>query len=272
MLRGSEAISPTAHFTGYVWYRNGLSHDAFATTRGRLMYDGLRPLTTATSLLGGPNLEQYLLARHRTLDDLLTGVIEEDGVTQVVEVAAGLSPRGWRFADRYGDRITYLETDLPDMAAVKRRALESIGSLTDTHRVEELDALTDDGPRSLRALAAKLDPGRPVALITEGLLAYLQREQVLGMWRRFAATLGTFPDGHYLSDLHLGEDAGGPVVNGFLAALSLFVGGRVSLDFRSSDEAGDALCDAGFDTVGLHRPDEHVRILHATVLSAREGG
>ncbi|MBV8218022.1 MAG: hypothetical protein JO325_06140 [Solirubrobacterales bacterium] len=38
-------------------------------------------------------------------------------------------PRGWRFAERYGDRIAYVEADLPEMARRKRRALERMGSL-----------------------------------------------------------------------------------------------------------------------------------------------
>ena len=31
-----ETISPTAHYTGYVWFANGQSHEAFATRTGRL--------------------------------------------------------------------------------------------------------------------------------------------------------------------------------------------------------------------------------------------
>ena len=34
-MSGSDAISPTAHYTGYVWARNGLSHPALETPEGR---------------------------------------------------------------------------------------------------------------------------------------------------------------------------------------------------------------------------------------------
>ena len=77
-------------------------------------------------------------------------------MTQVVEVACGLSPRGWRFAQRYGERITYVEADLPGMAARKRAALDRIGCLSDHHRVVAVDALRDDGPDSLATLAETL--------------------------------------------------------------------------------------------------------------------
>ncbi len=76
---------------------------------------------TVNAILGRGTLESYLLARHRAIDSLLTTAIEEHGIRQVIEVAAGLSPRGWRFAQRYGDRLTYIEADLPGMAERKRR-------------------------------------------------------------------------------------------------------------------------------------------------------
>ena len=39
LSRGSDAISPTAHYTGHVWVRNGLSHPELATREGRVMFD-----------------------------------------------------------------------------------------------------------------------------------------------------------------------------------------------------------------------------------------
>ena len=57
-----------------------------------------------------------LLARHHLIDHRLHAAIESGRVGQVIEVAAGLSPRGWRFASRYGSRLTYLEADLPATA------------------------------------------------------------------------------------------------------------------------------------------------------------
>ena len=151
-MSSSARISPTAHYTGYVWARNGLSHPALQTRQGRLMYEAGLPLFTLIQLLGGASLESYLLARHRAIDALLERAIEEHGVTQVIEVACGLSPRGWRFTQRFGERLTYVEADLPEMAARKRDALRRIGSLGEHHRVEEVDALEDgDTHRPSRA-------------------------------------------------------------------------------------------------------------------------
>jgi O-methyltransferase involved in polyketide biosynthesis len=121
-MTSSDAISPTAHYTGHVWYRNGLSHPRLATREGRLMYDALAPAMWLAAPLAQTTLEDYLLARHRAIDALLTAAIGRGEVGQVIEVAAGLSPRGWRFVSRHPE-LVYLEGDLPAMAARKRRAL-----------------------------------------------------------------------------------------------------------------------------------------------------
>src|SRR5262245_8502192 len=121
--RRSETITPTAHYTGYVWFANGLSHPAFATKEGRFFYQALRPANAASRAMGGPTLEGMLLARHRVIDHLLERAIAAGRVSQVIEIAAGLSPRGWRFTRDHGDAITYVEADLPDMAARKRAIL-----------------------------------------------------------------------------------------------------------------------------------------------------
>lgn len=251
----SETISPTAHYTGYVWARNGLSHPRLETLEGRVMFESLRPMMAVSTTLGGPSLESYLLARHRAIDALLDQAIERHGVTQVIEVAAGLSPRGWRFTQRYGDRLTYIEADLPGMTARKRRALEQMGSLNDGHRVTEVDALRDRGANSISGLAAELDRESGLAIITEGLLGYLDTDSVDGIWRRFARTLSGFSSGRYISDLHLGSVQNAQI-RAFRAALSVFVRGQVHLHFDNARQAEGALRDAGFTRARLYRASD----------------
>jgi O-methyltransferase involved in polyketide biosynthesis len=230
------------------------------------MFEALRPGMLLSQGLGGPTLESYLLARHKALDRLLQGWLEEEGEVQVLEVAAGLSPRGWRFCERYGEPITYVEGDLPDMAARKRRALERMGSLGDRHRMEQLDALRPEGPTSLATVAAGLKPELPLAIVTEGLLSYLERRQLLDLWRRFADTLSGFRRGRYLSDLHLSEDGRGPLVEAFRALLSAFVRGPVSIHFAGEEDAVAALRTAGFAKASVSRLEARpVRIVDAEV-------
>lgn len=253
----AEAISPTAHYTAAVWARHGLSHPALVTPGGRLLFQVVRPSMAVSKALGGMTLEGFLLARHRLIDHLLEAAIRERGVSQVIEVACGLSPRGWRFAQRHGARLTYVEADLPQMAARKRRALAEIDPSSGAdHRVVEIDALSDEGPQSLGALTASLDPGRGTAIITEGLLSYLDRESLDGLWRRTARALRGFPYGLYLSDVYLSGDNAGLVERGFLRVLSAFVRGQVEMHFANSAEALAALEVAGFTNATLHSPSE----------------
>lgn len=251
-MSSGSPIGPTAHFTGYVWARNGLSHPELATREGRVLYESLRPAMMASRALGGPTLEAYLLARHRAIDVLLERAIETGQVGQVIEVACGLSPRGWRFGRRYGDRLLYVEADLPEMAARKRAALGRMGSLGPHHRVAQVDALRDDGPASLAGVAAELDDDVGLAIITEGLLGYLSTDAVAGVWGRFADVLAGFPSGRYVSDLHLGGAQTAPV-RVFRVLLSAFVRGRVHLHFADAEEGETALGEAGFGVAQVRR-------------------
>jgi O-methyltransferase involved in polyketide biosynthesis len=279
--QGSDAISPTAHYTGQVWAKHGLSHPALTTWTGRVFFDSMRPSMMVTKAVSGLSLEGFLLARHLLIDLLLEERIASGEVRQVIEIACGMSPRGWRFASRHGERIDYVEADLPAMAARKREALAEIGSLSEHHRVEEVDALAESGPASLAAIASGLDPERGLAVITEGLVHYLDPGGLAGMWRRIAAALAGFRHGFYLSDLHLEDEVGRVRAEAFRLALSAFVRGWVHPHFATEAEATAALVAAGFADATLHRPLDHadrlddldergaslVRVIEATAAS-----
>jgi hypothetical protein len=72
---GSAAVSPTAHYTGETWVRNGLSHPQLATWQGRVLHRGCALPFAVSKRLGGPTLEGPLLARHRIIDSILDDLI-----------------------------------------------------------------------------------------------------------------------------------------------------------------------------------------------------
>lgn len=253
---GSGAISPTAHYTGETWVRNGLSHPELATWQGRAFHRALALPLFASRTLGGPTLDGLLLARHRIIDSVLEDLIE-GGVRQVIEPACGMSPRGWRFSRRYGERLTYIEADLPAMARRKRDALSRIGPLGERHRVVELDVLREGPSGSLEALAEELDPAGGLAVVTEGLLTYLDDETVDRLWSRLAAILGRFSKGVYLADLRFARPGRSLSEQGFDLILSAFVRGRIHV-YRGDEAAALAsLRTAGFAEAELHRGDMH---------------
>jgi O-methyltransferase involved in polyketide biosynthesis len=248
----ARRISPTAHYTGYVWARNGLGDPGLVTPEGRLLHGTGQLVLGPVGLLGGPTLEHFLLARHRIIDLLLAGHVSAGRVGQVVELAAGMSPRGLRFTREYPG-LTYLEVDLPGMAERKRAALRRIGSDAERLRVESADVF---GPE-LDELFAGLDPERGVAVVTEGLLNYFPTEAVVSLWTRIASASARFPEGVYLSDLHLRPREGGGVDRAFAALLGTVVRGSVHFHFDDTTAAAAALEEAGFDSAVLHAPREY---------------
>jgi O-methyltransferase involved in polyketide biosynthesis len=253
---GSGAISPTAHYTGETWVRNGLSHPRLATWQGRLLHGSLALPNAASRILGGPSLEGLLLARHRIIDALLEDLIE-GGVGQVIEAACGMSPRGWRFSQRYGDRLAYLEADLPPMARRKREALAQMGSLDERHRVVDLDLLQEGGPGSLESLVGTMDPAAGLVIVTEGLLTYLDDDTVAALWARLAKALEPFSTGAYLADLRFARTRRGVSERAFEVILGAFVRGRIHAYRGDEAAAEEMLREAGFGQARLHRCDEH---------------
>jgi hypothetical protein len=77
------------------------------------------------------------------------------------------------------------------------------------------------------------------------------------MWRRFAAALGRFPHGVYLSDLNLGGDLGSMrTAKVFRRILETFARGQVHLHYQAPEQAAAALRAAGFARVDLHLPQD----------------
>ncbi len=253
---GASSISPTAHYTGQVWARHGLGEPRLATPTGRLLHGLAWPAMTASRLVGGPTLEDFLLARHRIIDHLLEEAIASGEVRQVVELACGMSPRGLSFTERHPG-LTYVEVDLPDMAAHKQRVLDEIRPPMPRHRVESADVMK--GVQLSRVFAG-LHRGRGVAVITEGLLNYFPRPEVVELWRRVAHELHRFPRGRYFSDLHLGSEAG-RVDRAFTVALGTLVRGRVHLHFEDVPQAHRVLLSADFDRAALLAPADFEGLL-----------
>lgn len=195
----TSSISFTAHYTGYVWYHNGLSAPAFRSSQGALYYALLWPFEAVGRALVGGNIKDFLLQRHALIDHLIERAITDEGVTQVLEIACGLSPRGWRFTQRF-PQLKYVEGDLPGMAARKQALLGQNGHGSPLHKVVTCNILAD-GDDSLEAVIAReFDTGKPLLVITEGLVNYFDLDTISGFWARLGRQLERFPAGTYLTD------------------------------------------------------------------------
>jgi len=110
----------------------------------------------------------FLDARFRAVARLL----EEKNATQVLELAAGLSPRGIQLAPR---GVVYVEVDLADSITMKREVVTAVlGSVPPSLH---LSAASVVDRAQLLACCTPFDTGQPVAVTTEGLLRYLTFEE-----------------------------------------------------------------------------------------------
>jgi len=258
----SARISPTAYYTGHTWYRNGLAAPAFYTRKGHALFAAVEPLVQAASRWnGGVRPEAMLLQRHGLIDHLLRAAIEQQGFGTVLEMACGLSPRGYRFTTEFGDRILYIEADLPAMAARKRSILRRQGGPSERHRVVSVDLLERSGPLSLERAVGPLLDGSPVVVITEGLVNYFPKEVLVSMWQRFRQVLGPAA-GLYITDMHVRSLVPPDVFSGaWIRMIRLFTRGATHLDFLDDEDTVETMARAGFRDVVLHDPHDYARAL-----------
>ncbi len=151
---------------------------------------------SAWSELDTRDVAHFAEARFRAVSRLL----EEKGVTQVLELAAGLSPRGMDFAQR---GVVYVEADLAESTALKREIVTAIlGSLPEGLHL--CSASVVDRARLL-ACCSPFDAGQPVAVTTEGLLRYLTFQEKTQLAANVHEILRRFGGCWITPDIHLRE-------------------------------------------------------------------
>lgn len=240
MPLSAARISPTALYTGEVWARHGRSFPELSNPIGAIFYNAMQPAMMSSRWLGGPTLQDFLLARHDLIDAHVASQVEQAGVEHVIEIAAGMSPRGMRFIKTHPS-VHYLEADLPSMIAIKRKHLKAHLKSNPRHRVFSVDAFAQDGPHSLNALFDQVPQGKPVVVVTEGLLNYFDRESVEMLLGKLSVLFQSRPGSSYVSDLHLKMRNSGVLAESFKHALGLFVQGRVHLHYADEEDLFNSL-------------------------------
>ncbi|TXJ09488.1 MAG: leucine carboxyl methyltransferase [Acinetobacter sp.] len=187
-------ISFTAHYTGYMWYVMGISHPAFATSKGKFLTTLLKPLEVWSERVIGGSIRKTLTQRHQMIDMALEKLITQHPDLQVIEIATGLSPRGWSFRQQYPD-LRYIEVDLPDMAATKKLALEKAGQ--PEAEVLAVDLFTPQ----IQDMFAALAYDAPLVIISEGLVNYFSKDALKTLWTTLAKHGQQFQQFYYLTDI-----------------------------------------------------------------------
>ncbi|MCZ1179073.1 class I SAM-dependent methyltransferase [Acinetobacter pittii] len=242
-------ISFTAHYTGYIWYQMGISHEALATTKGKSLAYLVHPIESWAEKYVGGSMRTTLKQRHTMLDHHLEHLIQENPDLQVLEIACGLSPRGWWFRQHYPS-ITYRELDLPDMAQTKQNALQQIEK--NAPEILSVDLFTEAFAQAFEVF----DPNRPLVVISEGLINYFDKNLLKQLIQSIGHYGVTFKKFHYLTDLYPE-----PVKNKLASIiwnssklLKLMSRSSFSFHFKSPQEVKDFFKDTEFGQVTIAQP------------------
>jgi len=246
--RGNPRIAPTAYFTAQAWARGGFARaELFDTWLGRALYDGYRvstlPARAVSPALG--RFVAFLWLRHQWIEARLREIAPET----VVEIGAGLSPRGlaWAEAD---PTLTYIELDLPALVAEKRRRLRG-RTPPSNYRLASVDLLA---PGFVDDVMSLLGGNGRVAVVTEGVCDYLDFPEKRIAWANIRALLAAAGGGRYLLEVHPRERFAvyGPAAQALVRALGLLTGRDFGERlYQRSEDACAALEAAGFDAARL---------------------
>jgi O-methyltransferase involved in polyketide biosynthesis len=244
-------LAPTALYTSATWSWARLPGAELLASRDA---DRVFAVTNAALRVARPTwaraLPRGLVQRHLMIDRLV------DGARSVLELAAGLSPRGVRISADPG--VSYTEVDRAPVVARKRQLLvrtpEGRSALARPN-LRLVAADLGDGPLE------PLCPAPPEVVVAEGLFMYLDAPAQRALWRRVRA-LGPR---RFVFDLVPAVEQEAPGVGG--RALGwLFAratgGAAFARDRRTRADIAGELRDLGF-AVALLEPRDVAGLPHA---------
>ncbi len=112
--------------------------------------------------------------RTRYIDDRLCAMVEDEAVSQVVLVGAGMDARAFRLG--LPATVVVFEVDQPALLEVKQQRLDEVGVRPSCRRHVVPADLDDRWHEALEA--AGFESGEPAVFVAEGLLGYLDARQV----------------------------------------------------------------------------------------------
>jgi O-methyltransferase involved in polyketide biosynthesis len=118
-------------------------------------------------------------ARYKTTNSVLERLIRQTGTGQVVELAAGMSPRGLSFTEQFPN-ITYIETDLKGALEKKKAIVASLieRGIAPERKNLKFSVLDATNIGDFHKISRMIDPSKPVIFVVEGLLPYYDLEEI----------------------------------------------------------------------------------------------
>lgn len=169
-------VSDTARWVAYYRAMESARPDAVFRDPFAERLAGPEGLAIVNTIPRGRQMAWAMIVRTASIDRLVTDAVRGSRVDLVVNLAAGLDARPWRLD--LPATLRWVDVDLPGILDYK---LEMLRGETPRCRYDAIKADLTDAPRR-KALLSQLGKSSTNALvISEGLLIYLEREDVRGL-------------------------------------------------------------------------------------------
>jgi O-methyltransferase involved in polyketide biosynthesis len=252
MSLGKDNIPPSALYTAATWLWGNLpGADLVTPPNARPVFRVVNAYLSLYRVLnpGWHSLRHTLLHRHAGIEHLLRG----SDCSQVIEIAAGFSPRG--SAISADPAIRYFEVDLPPVIAAKRALLRTTPQGQMVLRRKNLALLEGD----VTAMEWNRFAACPSFVITEGLMMYFDRAAQMKIWRDIAEFV-RINRGEYVFDYLPAPDEPRRSFAGRLLSRMRGAQGRAfACDGRNRQEIADDLGAAGFKRIAIHPSADFAR-------------
>lgn len=186
LIKGNENISPTAWTIAHrrTFTDIPYSKPIFDLIEQQRKLQGIE----ISEELKSPQIAPQIEARYKLVNIML----EENNIKQVLEIAAGFSPRGLAMTDDAS--VTYVETDLSKITKQMDKIVGKIGKKENLF-IENADVLD---LRTLQSSLKHFDKRKSLGIIHEGLLRYLSFDQKAVVAKNIHTILESF-DGVWIT-------------------------------------------------------------------------
>lgn len=193
MGRNAQKIPHSALYTSAAWWWGKFPCAEIVLPKGAMSLFRMVNVYSILYRLLNPkkcSLKHTLVHRHALIDTLLT----RSTCHQIIEIAAGFSPRGCMISA--DPTYRYFEVDLPEVIALKRKRMEESVAGRAVLARENFKLLVGD----ITTLDFSLHFSKaPTFIITEGIMMYFRRDAQISIWRNIAQFLRVH-GGEYVFD------------------------------------------------------------------------
>ncbi len=175
---GLQSISDTAHWVAYYRAMESERPDALFRDPYARRLAGERGERAVKSLRRGKSSAWSMIVRTAIFDEIIVRYVQRKSVGLVLNLAAGLDTRPYRLP--LPTSLEWVEADLPGILSYKCEILKDEKPVCKLERVE-IDLRENDARRRLFARLA--ERSERALVVTEGLLVYLDPDEVRGLAR-----------------------------------------------------------------------------------------